>query len=57
MCLEQVEMLRTELVGTAPDDLHARTGVTMMRDRKSSGVTPPVGASVGNLFRPGTSTQ
>ena len=29
MCLEQIEMLRAELVGTAPDDPHAGTGVTM----------------------------
>ena len=29
MCLEHIEMLRTELVGTAPDVPHAEAGVTM----------------------------
>ena len=47
ICLEHIEMLRTELVGTAPDDPHAEAGVTMTHARKSCGVIPPVGASVG----------
>ena len=50
MCLEQIEMLRTELVGTAPDDTYAEAGVTMTHARKLCGVTPPVGASVGGLI-------
>ena len=49
MCLEQIEMLRTELVGTAPDDPHTETGVTMTHARTLCGVTPPVEASVGGL--------
>jgi hypothetical protein len=43
-------MLRTELVGTAPDDPHAEAGVTTTHARKLCGVTPPVGASVGDLI-------
>ena len=46
-------MLRTELVGTAPDDPHAEAGVTMTHARKLCGVTPPVGASVGGLIPSG----
>ena len=34
MCREQVEMLRTELVRTAPDDPHAEAGVTITHARK-----------------------
>ena len=34
MCLEQIEMLHTELVGTVPDDPHAGGGVTMTHARK-----------------------
>ena len=52
ICLEQIEMLRTELVGTAPDDPHAESGA-MTHARKLSGVTPPVGASVGGLIPSG----
>ena len=50
MCLEQIEMLRTELVGTAPDDPHAEAGVTMTHAQSLCGVTSPVGASVGGLI-------
>ena len=50
ICLEQIETLCTELVGTAPDDSHAETGVTMTHAPKLCGVTPPVGASVGGLI-------
>ena len=50
ICLEHIEMLRTELVGTAPDDPHAEAGVTMTHARKLCGVTPLVGASVGGLI-------
>ena len=39
ICLEHIEMLRTELVGTAPDDPHAEAGVTMTHARKLCGVT------------------
>ena len=39
ICPEQIEMLRTELVGTAPDDPHAEAGVTMTHARKMCGVT------------------
>ena len=53
ICLEQIEMLRTELVGTAPDDPHAEARVTMTHARKLCGVTPPVGASVGGLIPSG----
>ena len=53
MCLEQIEMLRTELAGTAPDDPHAEAGVTMTHARKLYGVAPPVGASVGGLISSG----
>ena len=53
MCLEHIEMLRTELVGTASDDPHAEAGVTMKHARKLCGVTPPVGASVGGLIPSG----
>ena len=53
ICLEQIEMPRTELVGTAPDDPHAEAGVTMTLARKLCGVTPPVGASVGGLVPSG----
>ena len=31
VCLEQIEMLRAELVGTAPNDPHAKAGVTMTK--------------------------
>ena len=41
ICLEQIEMLRTELVGTAPDDPHAEAGETMTHAQKLCGVTPP----------------
>ena len=53
MCLEQIEMRRTDLVGTAPDDPHAEPGVTMTHARKLYGVSPPVGASVGSLIPSG----
>ena len=53
MCLEHIEMLRTELVGTAPDDLHAEAGVTTTHTRKLCSVTPTVGASVGGLIPSG----
>ena len=53
ICLEQIEMLRTELVGTAPDDPHAEAGVTMTHARKLCGVSSPVGASVGALVPSG----
>ena len=53
MCLEQIEMLRTKLVGMAPDDPHAGAGVTMTHARKLCGVTPPVGSSVGGLITSG----
>ena len=46
-------MLRTELVGTAPNDPHAGGGVTMTHARKLCGVIPPVGASVGDLIPSG----
>ena len=57
ICLEQIEMLRTELVGTAPDDPRAETGVTMTHARKLCGVTPPVGANVGGLIPSGDVEQ
>ena len=38
MWLEQIEMLRTELNGTAPDDPHAEAGVTTTHARKLCGV-------------------
>ena len=50
MCLKHIEMLRTELVGTASDDPHAEAGVTMTHPRKLCSVTPSVGASVGGLI-------
>ena len=53
ICLEQIERLRTELVGTAPDDPHAEAGVTMTHARKLCGVTPPVGTNVGGLIPSG----
>ena len=53
MRLEQIEMLRTELVGTPPDDPYAGAGVTMTHARKLCGVTPPVGVSVGGLIPSG----
>ena len=53
ICLEQIKMLCTELVGTAPDDPHAEAGVTMTHARKLCGVTPFVGASVGGLIPSG----
>ena len=53
ICLEHIEMLCTELVGTAPDDSHAGAGVTMTQARKLCGVTPLVGASVGGLIPSG----
>ena len=53
VCLEQIGMLRTELVGTAPDGPHAEAGVTMTHARNLCGVTPPVGASVGDLIPSG----
>ena len=53
LCLEQTEMLRTELVGTAPDDPHAEAGAKMAHARKLCGVTPPVGGSVGGLIPSG----
>ena len=57
MCLEQIEMLRTELVGTAPDDPRAETGVTMTHARKLCGLTPPVGANLGGLIPSGDVEQ
>ena len=57
ICLEQIEMLRTELVGTAPDDPHAEAGVTMTHARKLCGITPRVGASVGGLIPSGDVEQ
>ena len=53
LCLEQIEMLRTELVGTAPDDPHVEAGVTMTHARKLCGVTPFVGVSVVGLIPSG----
>ena len=53
MCLEQIEMLRTELVGTVPDDPHAQAGVTMTHAQTLCGVTPPVGASSRRLILSG----
>ena len=53
MCLEHIKMLRTELVGTAPDDPHAEAGVTTAHTRKLCSVTPTVGASVGGLIPSG----
>ena len=50
MSLDQVEMLRTELVGTAPDDPHAEAGVTMTHAQKWCGITSPLGASIGGLI-------
>ena len=57
ICLEQIEMLRTELVGTAPDAPHAGAGVTMTHARKLCGITLPVGASVGGLIPSWTSSE
>ena len=57
MCMEQIEMLRTELVGTASNDLQAEAGMTMTHARKLCGVTPPVGASVGGLIPSGDVEQ
>ena len=53
MCLEQIEKLCTELVGTAPDDPHAEVEVTMTHARTLCGVIPPVGTSVGGLVPSG----
>ena len=53
ICLEQIEVLRTELVGTVPDDPHAEAWVTMTHARKLCGVTPLVGAIVGGLIPSG----
>ena len=53
ICLEQIEMLRTQLVGTALDHPHAEPEATMTHARKLYGVTPPVGASVGGLIPSG----
>ena len=53
ICLEQIKMHSTELVGTAPDDPHAEAGVIMTHARKILGVTPPEGASVGGLIPSG----
>ena len=53
ICLEQIEMHRTELVGTVPGDLYSEAGVTMTHARNLCGVTPPVGASVGDLIPSG----
>ena len=50
-------MLRTGLVGTAPDDLHAEAGVTMTHARKLCGVILPVGASVGGFIPSGDVEQ
>ena len=50
ICLGQIEMLRTKLVGTAPEDPHAEAGGTMTHARKLCGVTLLVGASVGSLI-------
>ena len=41
MCLEQIEILRTEVVETAPDDPHAEAGVTMAHAQTLCGVTRP----------------
>ena len=57
ICLEHIEMLRTELVGTAPDDPHTEAGVTMTHARKLCGVTLLVGASVGSLIPSGEVEQ
>ena len=46
MCLEQIKILRTELVETAPDDPHAEAGVTMTHAQQLCSVTPLVGVSV-----------
>ena len=46
-------MVRTGLVGTAPDDLHAEARVTMTHARKSCDETSSVGASVGGLIPSG----
>ena len=53
ICLEQIEMLRTELDGTVPDDPHAGDEVTRTHARKLCRITPPVGASVGGLIPSG----
>ena len=53
MCLEYIEMLRTELFGTAPYDSHAGARETMTHARKLCVVTPTVGASVGGLIPSG----
>ena len=54
MCLEQNEMLRAELVGTAPDDSQGEAEVTMAHVRKLCGVTLPVRMSVvGGLIASG----
>ena len=53
MCLEQIEILRTELVGTAPDDPYAEAGVIMTHARKLCSVTPPAGASADGLIPSG----
>ena len=50
VCLEHIKMVRTELVWSAPDDLHAGGGVTMTHARKLCGANPPVRASVGGLI-------
>ena len=50
MCLEQIEMLRAGLVGTAPDDPHAEAVGTKAHVRKLCGVTLLVGANVGGLI-------
>ena len=42
-------MLRTELVGTAPDDPHEEDGLTRTHAQKLCGTTSSVGARVGGL--------
>ena len=53
MCLEPIEILCTELVGTAPGEPHAEAKITMTHARNLYGVTSPVGSSVGGLIPSG----
>ena len=53
MCLKQIKMFCTKLVGMVPDDPHAGAEETMTHARKLCSVTSPVGASVGRLIPSG----
>ena len=53
MCLEQIVMIRRELVRTVPDDPHTEAGVAMTHSRKLCGVTPPMVAKVAGLIPSG----